>query len=617
MNVPPYYPDSSRAACPPREEIETADSGPAAYNRAGLLREDVGVNRSRGGKPLALLAAALAIGLSACSGQEAPGAAGDAPGDGPAVRIASSESALSLLTLLADEAEESVPGLRLTFLPPAHSGGAAAATHTGDADIGVLTRRPFAAEREFGLQYLHLARDGLVFATHRDLGVTDLSADQLRGIWTGDIENWSELGGEDLPIVVLDRPEHTSPKILLRHSIFAGGLEITPDALVLERPGVVTVSLVNLRGAIGYTSLGEIISKDLDLNVVSLNGVAPTLHNLEDGTYPLSRPIGMVIRPRPGRDVMRFFEFIYGDDGFRLMRSKGYSPIVMNLAVATIPERNVIRQEERYRPLVEYLSRKMGGRVRVRLQHLSSYDAVLHEFATGRANAAFFGSFMYAVAREQVGVEPIARPERDGVSRYRGLIFVRKDSGISDWTQLKGKSFAMIRSTTAGDLFPRVFLARRDAGQPERFFGEIVFAGSHDTSIRKVLDGEVDAGAAKDLVFRQLAAEDPRIDTELTILAESQPVPENALAIRPAMEIACISCHRDVGPGIDSSAAEQLDGLFVRDRLREELLGLDGTAEGRLVLEAFGADRFVETTDADYENLYRMIHEVGHALTGQ
>jgi phosphonate transport system substrate-binding protein len=312
---------------------------------------------------------------------------------------------------------------------------------------------------------------------------------------------------------------------------------------------------------------------------------------------------------------MNFVNFAYQDRAQQLMRSHGYSPVLMTLVIATIPERTPIRQEERYRPLVDYLSGRMGDRTTVSLKHLPSYEVLVDEFKRGGANAAFFGSFTYALAKSRIGVEPVARPENDGNSWYRGLIFVRKDSGIDNWTDLRGKRFSMIKDTTAGDVFPRVYLKRHGVESLEGFFGGVVHAGSHDTSVRKVLSGEVEAGAAKDLVYARLGEEDPRVHEELKILAESRPVPDNALVIRSDIHIACISCHQKTRNSSSLARGSELDDLALGGRLRQALIEMDQSAEGRRVLELFGADRFVETTDADYEDLYDMIEELGLDLS--
>jgi phosphonate transport system substrate-binding protein len=456
-----------------------------------------------------------------------------------------------------------------------------------------------------------MARDGLVFATHRSVEVRNLTIDEIRRIYSGEITNWRELGGHAAEIVVLDRPDHTSPKIAVRKLVFGDDLEIVADAVVLERPSQMVVSLDSLENAIGYASLPEILAGSPDVNVLSLDGVAPVLQNVEENLYRLTRHIGLVFKPQPSRAVMRFVDFTYRNTAQHVMRSHGYSPVLMHLVIATIPERLAIKQEERYRPLVDYLSGRLGDWTKVSLKHLPRYDDLVAEFMRGEVNSAFFGSFTYAHAQATVGVEPVARPETAGNSWYRGLILARKDSGIESWEDLKGKRFAMIRDTTAGDIFPRVYLKRHGVDDHDEFFGEIVYAGSHDTSVRKVLSGEVDAGAAKDLVYARLAEQNPRIPAELTVLAESLPVPENALVIRADVHIACVSCHEKNRVDTGKEGENGLHDVALAAKLRRELLGLHETGEGREVLETFGADRFVETSDADYKNLYDMITELG------
>lgn len=244
---------------------------------------------------------------------------------------------------------------------------------------------------------------------------------------------------------------------------------------------------------------------------------------------------------------MKFVDFIYSDSGLRVIRSNGYVPIMSHFVIATIPKRNVIRQEERYRPLVEYLSRKLVTKVRIGLRHLSSYEDILDEFIEGRVNAAFCGSFVYALTQAKVGVEAIARPVKDDISQYRGLIFTRKDSGIKDWKDLKGRSFAMIKATTAAEVFPKMFFKNHGIENVANYLGEIHYVGSHDMSILKVLNGEIAAGAAKDLIYEKLAREDPRIEKEMNILGRSVPVPENALVVRKNIDFVCFNCHKEIG----------------------------------------------------------------------
>ena len=98
-----------------------------------------------------------------------------------------------------------------------------------------------------------------------------------------------------------------------------------------------------------------------------------------------------------------------------------------------------------------------------------------------------------------MGMEAVARPVNvDGTSTYHGYLFARKDSGIRTVADMKGKRFAYVdRATTAGYLFPRAYLKEKGVADPDRYFGEVFFAGSHDATVLAVLNGEADIGASK------------------------------------------------------------------------------------------------------------------------
>jgi phosphate transport system substrate-binding protein len=595
-----------------------AVSGALSYNhREPSIRREIELMSGKRSLVQSLLLTGLAACVVGCGlGYDDTGSNAQRPQVEP-ITVLASESAVPLMTLLASKANEVDEQLNVVFLPTGHSSGAVAATHMGESDIGVLSRPMTADEAAFRLEYLHLARDGLVFATHRDVQVSNLTSEQIRQIYSGELTNWDQVGGEDAEIVVLDRPEHTSPKLLLRQMLFNDGLGITERAVVLERPAMMNVSLQTLHNSIGYTSLGEVLISDLEVNVLALDGVSPTPQNVAESVYPLSRQIGLVIRRDPSQAVMRFTSFVYGKTGSEIMTGNGYSPTLLNLVVATIPERNAVRQEDRYRPLVEYLADRLGGKVRVSLRHLPAYELLVDEFVAGSANLAFVGSYAYALTKARVDVVPLARPEKNGVSTYRGLIFARKDSGIRTAEELRGKRFSMIKGTTAGELFPRVYLDQHGVIDPKQFFGAIVAANGHDASIRMVLDGRADAGAAKDLVFQQMAREDPGVEAQLTILASSRPVPDNALMMRLNFESSCFSCHQQSESGRVRGSARGLDRTRLTEKLRKELVGLEDSDEGRRVLEALGADRLVVTTHADYENLYAMIDELELDLSAE
>jgi len=257
------------------------------------------------------------------------------------------------------------------------------------------------------------------------------------------------------------------------------------------------------------------------------------------------------------------------------------------LVVGLIPEHNVFKQLERYEPLAAYLSARTG--LDIHLKILPRYGSIIDNFLSVGLDGAFFGSFTYALAHEKLGVTVIARPVNlDGSSTYHGLIFARKDSGIDSIEKMRGKRFVFVdRATTAGYLLPVDYFHENGVVEYAEFLGETYFSGTHEDAIYDVFEGRADIGAAKNTVFDRLAGADPRIESDLLILARSPNVPENGLAL-------------------DDRIGESL-----RAKFKSVLVSMSGDPEGARVLRTFGALEFIETTNEDYEPVFRYAREIG------
>jgi phosphonate transport system substrate-binding protein len=256
--------------------------------------------------------------------------------------------------------------------------------------------------------------------------------------------------------------------------------------------------------------------------------------------------------------------------------------------IGLLPAENVFLQKRRYRPLAEYLSKRLDMDVRTKL--LDSYDAVYAQMLDRSVDAAFFGSLSYVALHSRLPLEPIARPLRaNGGSTYRGIIFALKGKGITeDIGTWKGKRIALVeKSTTSGYLFPAWYLMTKGIRNPARYFRKVVYAGSHEAAIVEVLDGHADIGCANDAVFNRYVEKRPRMRDEFVVLASSLPFPSDTLGVR-----------KDIDPGLEL-------------KMKETLLGMDKTEEGREVLDKFGAKRFVVTRGADYGPILDMLKAIG------
>jgi phosphonate transport system substrate-binding protein len=257
------------------------------------------------------------------------------------------------------------------------------------------------------------------------------------------------------------------------------------------------------------------------------------------------------------------------------------------ITIGLLPEMNVFVQMQRYRPLADYLSRKLD--IDVQLTMLSRYGNIIERLRENEIDAAFLGSFTATLAISQLNVEPLARPiNLDGTSTYHGLIFVRKDSGIKNVPDMRNKIIAFVeRATTAGYIFPRAYFKRNNIENYDTFFKEYFFAGSHDATIDAVYKKKADVGAAKNTIYDYYMLQNPQIAEEIEILAQSSPVPSNGLCVMP---------------GISNE---------LRSQIQKTLLSLDTSAEGRDVLGKLRAIKFVKTDRDDYKPVMDMVMDAG------
>lgn len=257
------------------------------------------------------------------------------------------------------------------------------------------------------------------------------------------------------------------------------------------------------------------------------------------------------------------------------------------LIIGLIPEQNVFKQMERYEPIGKYIEKTVG--LKVSFIILSRYGNILNSFIEEKMDGAFWGSFTGALAIEQLGIQPIVRPEwPDGTSTYHGYIFVRKDSGIRSVADMKGKSIAFVeKATTAGYVFPLAYLKENGVDDIDTYFKEYYFAGSHDSVVYEVYNGKADIGCAKNTIFNMVVDNDTNIKNELLILASSPVVPSNGLGLR-----------RDLDPA-------------VKNKLQDALLNMDKNPEGREALELYGATRFIATSKDDYAPVFNLAEKAG------
>lgn len=267
-----------------------------------------------------LIAIVSLIVLSCAPKQEKP-----KPQPVVSIKISGSGTCKPLVEILAKEYSKSHPEVKIRFLPSTHSKGGIEGVAQGLLDIGLVSRDLKPEEKALGLTYLPLSSDGLAIATHNSTKIKNLTTQQVRDIYSGKIKSWGELGAANAPIVVLDRNEDESAKIILRQYVLGKNLPVTRTATVMYYESDMVEALERTPNTIGYLSLGYALSRKLPINLVSLDGAAPTVENILEGKYRVVRPLGVVYKKLTPQ-AKKLIDFFKSEEAKELMIKNGFAP---------------------------------------------------------------------------------------------------------------------------------------------------------------------------------------------------------------------------------------------------------------------------------------------------
>lgn len=288
-------------------------------------------------KILALIsAAAMTAGLMACGAtsqetaqtgqtQEAADTQADAAQDAGAdlsgsISMAGSTSMEKLANAVAESFMAKYPGVTVTAEFTGSSAGIEAVT-AGSVDIGNSSRALKEEEKAAGVVENVVAIDGIAVVVDPANTVKDLTKDQLIAIYTGETKNWSELGGEDAPIVVIGREAGSGTRGAFEELV--GVEDVCAYASELDSTGAVIAKVASTPGAIGYASLDAI---DDTVTAAALEGVEPTVENIKAGSYFLSRPFVMATKgeiSEQNETVQALFDYLASDEGKAVISGVG------------------------------------------------------------------------------------------------------------------------------------------------------------------------------------------------------------------------------------------------------------------------------------------------------
>ncbi len=243
------------------------------------------------------------------------------------LHVSGSSTIAPLASEIARRFEARYPEVRVDVQTGGSSRGIADVV-TDLADIGMSSRalKPSeAADR----QTWTVAMDGVAFIIHVSNPVTSLTVEQLRSIYTGDITNWSAVGGEDAEITVINRAAGRSELELVTHFFSIVPAEIAADVIAGEnQQGLKMVA--GDPHAITYLSVGASeyeAALGVPIKLLPLQGIAATTRTVADGTYPLSRPLILVTSLDPSPIALAFIELARSLDVHDLVEDLSYVPL--------------------------------------------------------------------------------------------------------------------------------------------------------------------------------------------------------------------------------------------------------------------------------------------------
>ena len=243
------------------------------------------------------------------------------------------------------------------------------------------------------------------------------------------------------------------------------------------------------------------------------------------------------------------------------------------IRVGLIPSEDSRAMLESSAQLLAALQKNLG--IQVQGFVASDYNGVIEAMRSNHVDVAYLGPFSYVLGTTVAAIEAFATDETAKSSRsfYRSKIIARKDSGISDWKDLKGRTFAFVDpSSTSGHLFPKAGLMKLGF-DPEKDFGRVLFTGSHDANALAVANKRVDAATIADRIL-DAAVQKKLVDrADIHVVWESDPIPESPTCWRKNLP-------EDLKANIKSAF------LNIRD--------ITWADQGKL-------NRFVETNDQAYD----------------
>lgn len=256
------------------------------------------------------------------------------------IQIKGSDTMVNLGQAWAEEFSKKNPDINVA-VTGGGSGTGIAALISGTADIAECSRtmkeKEIAKAKENGIDpyEIKVALDGLAVVVHPDNPVSKLTIGELADIFTRKITNWKELGGKNLPILILSREVNSGTHVYFKEHVLRKGNEkgpeeFSPMALLMPSSQAIADETAQNSNAIGYYGMGYISAKQKAVSVAKDKNspyIEPTVENVKNGSYPISRPLLIYTKGKPEGKIKSFIDFVLSVEGQEIVKKVDFVPV--------------------------------------------------------------------------------------------------------------------------------------------------------------------------------------------------------------------------------------------------------------------------------------------------
>lgn len=199
-------------------------------------------------------------------------------------------------------------------------------TKEGTADIGTASSKPKTSDSQ-GLVQTQIAKDGIVIIVNKANSISDLTVNQTKDIFSGNVTEWSKVSGASSgKINIITREEGSGTRDGFQSTIMGGknGTPILKTAVVQSSTEAILQAVKGDSNAIGYISLASLNG---NVKAVKINGVAPSEQTVSDNTYKITRPFIFLTKGEPTGIVKDFIDFCLSSEGQSIIKESGAVPV--------------------------------------------------------------------------------------------------------------------------------------------------------------------------------------------------------------------------------------------------------------------------------------------------